>query len=49
MARPKIYDSEAFLRRRYFREHKTIEQIADECKVTPRTIRNNLKKYGIIK
>lgn len=47
MAKPKRHDSETYLRTRYVRQGKSIADIAKECNVTERTIRDRLKKFGI--
>ena len=45
----KFYKSKAWLKRKYYRERKSIEEIADEAGVSHMTIRRWLKKYGLIK
>ncbi len=45
----KLYTSRDWLRRRYIVEHKSIQQIADECNVSLNTIRSALKKAGYMK
>lgn len=45
----KLYDSVVWLRLKYYTEQKSVEQIAKEVGVAPNTIRNRLKRFGLIK
>lgn len=45
----KLYQSEAFMRKRYLIDKKTPEQIAKECGTSVETIYVYLSKFGIIK
>jgi hypothetical protein len=45
----KLYNSYAWLHRRYIHEHKSIEEMAAEAKVVPMTIRRALDKAGLIR
>lgn len=54
MAGYKPWRDKSYLHDRYVKRRKTIDQIADECKgngysVTPMTIYNNLKSFGLLK
>lgn len=42
-----LHNSEAFLRRRYVQEHRTLKEIAAECDVSIQTISTQLKKFGL--
>ena len=43
----RLHQSEAFLRRRYIMERRTLKQIAEECDVSIQTISVQLKKHGM--
>lgn len=43
----KIYTSEKWLRKKFYDENKTIQEIAKEAGVAYNTISKNLKRYGI--
>lgn len=45
----KFYQSKAWLERKYYRERKSVEQIAKEAGVSVMTIRRYLEKFGLIK
>jgi len=45
----KFYQNEKWMRKRYFHDRKTPEQIATECGVSHMTIYRYLRKYGMIK
>jgi hypothetical protein len=45
----KLYDSEAWLRKRYVVEKKTILEMAMEAKCSHMTIQRSLQRYGLIK
>ena len=45
----KKYTSEAWLRRKYYRERKSVQQIAAEAGVSEMTIRRYLEKFGLVK
>jgi hypothetical protein len=45
----KLYTSEAWLRKRYYMDRKTPEQIAKECGVSVETIYVYLAKFGLRK
>ena len=47
MAVNKLYKSEAYLRKRLYRDKKTPDQIAAECGVSRTIIYNNMKKFGL--
>jgi predicted transcriptional regulator len=44
-----LYQSKAWLHRRFLKQKKSIDEIAVECGTTTRTIYNWLKKFGMIK
>lgn len=44
-----FYKSEAWLRKRYVMDKKTVDEIAKECNVTSMTIFNWLKKFGLVR
>lgn len=43
----KLYDSPAFLRRRYVEERRTLKEIAEECGTSIQTISRKLKEMGL--
>jgi DNA-directed RNA polymerase specialized sigma subunit len=43
----KLYDSPAFLRRRYVMERRTLKDIAEECDTSIQTISRKLKEAGL--
>lgn len=43
----KLYNSMAFLRRRYVMERRTLQEIADECGTSVQTISRKLKEMGL--
>jgi len=43
----KLYQNEAWLRKRYHVDKKTPQQIAKECGVTDKTIYTHLDKFGL--
>lgn len=45
----KLYDSEAWLRKRYVLEKKTVREMAIEAKCSHMTIQRCLERYGLIK
>lgn len=45
----KLYDSEAWLRKRYVIEKKKIVDMAMEAKCSHMTIQRQLERYGLIK
>jgi len=45
----KLYDSEAWLRKRYVIEKKKIVEMAMEAKCSHMTIQRQLQRYGLIK
>lgn len=45
----KLYNSKDWLRQRFVVQHKSIQEIADECNVSLNTIRNALKKAGYLR
>jgi hypothetical protein len=45
----KLYDSEAWLRKRYVLEKKKIVEMAMEAKCSHMTIQRQLERYGLIK
>lgn len=45
----KVYDSIAWLKKRFIQEGKTIDQMATEADVNSMTIRRALQKNGLIK
>ncbi len=45
----KLYESYAWLHKRYVIEKKTIKQMAEESKCSHMTIQRYLEKYGLIK
>jgi len=45
----KLYDSEAWLRKRYVVEKKKIVEMAIEAKCSHMTIQRQLERYGLIK
>jgi hypothetical protein len=45
----KLYDSEAWLRKRYVVEKKKIVEMAMEAKCSHMTIQRQLERYGLIK
>jgi DNA-binding MurR/RpiR family transcriptional regulator len=45
----KLYESQTWLYRRYVVQKKTMEEIAQECKVSVMTIYRALKKFGMVK
>jgi predicted DNA-binding protein YlxM (UPF0122 family) len=45
----KLHASEAWLRKRFIVDKKTVDEIAAEAKVRKQTIYNNLRKFGFIK
>lgn len=47
MKKIKRYESKAWLVRKLFREGKTVEEIAAECGVQPRTIYRKIEKFNI--
>lgn len=47
MKKAKLYTSEAWLRRKLYREQKTPEQIASECGASVATIYNWINKFGL--
>lgn len=44
-----LYDSPAWLKKRYVVERKTIVQMAEEAKCSHMTIQRALEKHGLIK
>ncbi|ASZ74924.1 DNA binding protein [Rhodococcus phage Trina] len=46
---PKVYDSKAWLQLEFVTRRKTVEQIAKEQGVAKNTIRERLKKFGLIR
>lgn len=49
MPKVKLYESEAWLKQKYYIEKLSIAEIAKSCGVSDRSIRSYLKKYGLIK
>lgn len=47
MSKNKIYTSERWLRKKFYDENKTVQQIAIEAGVAYNTIATQLKRYGI--
>ena len=45
----KLYESQTWLRKRYLRDGKTVEEIAKEANCTTRTIYKKLKEYNLLK
>jgi predicted DNA-binding protein YlxM (UPF0122 family) len=45
----KLYESKAYLTKRYLVEKKSLEEIAKECKVSHQTIYRYLVKFGLIR
>ena len=45
----KLYQSEAWLKRKYVTEKKTAKEIAEICKVTEMTIFRYLEKFGLMR
>jgi DNA-directed RNA polymerase specialized sigma subunit len=45
----KLYQNQAWLRRKYVDERKTAKEIADMCGVTEMTIFRHLEKFGLIR
>jgi DNA-directed RNA polymerase specialized sigma subunit len=45
----KFYQNEKWMRKRYFHDRKTPEQIASECGVSHMTIYRYLRKFRMIK
>jgi predicted DNA-binding transcriptional regulator YafY len=45
----KFYQNQAWLTRRYRVQKLTVQQIADECKVSSQTIQNYLEKFKLIR
>jgi DNA-binding CsgD family transcriptional regulator len=43
----KLYQNEAWLRKRYHVDRKTPQEIAKECGVTNKTIYTHLDKFGL--
>ena len=43
----KIYTSEKWLRKKFYDENKTIQEIAKEAGVSYNTIATQIKKFGI--
>lgn len=46
---PKLYESKAYLTKRYVAEKKSLEEIAKECGVSHQTIYRYLVKFGLIR
>lgn len=49
MPKIKLYESEAWLKQKYYIEKLSIADIAKLCNVSDRSIRTYLKRYGLIK
>jgi transcriptional regulator of acetoin/glycerol metabolism len=49
MSKVKIYQNEAWLRKKYLRDKLTLEQIAEEAGVSRVTIWRQLNKYGMVR
>ena len=45
----KLYESKAYLTKRYSIEKKSLEEIAKECGVSHQTIYRYLTKFGLIR
>lgn len=45
----KLYESKAYLAKRYLQEKKSLEEIAKECNVSHQTIYRYLTKFGLIR
>lgn len=45
----KLYTSKDWLKLRYIVQHKSIQEMANECGVVENTIRNALKKAGYLR
>jgi len=45
----KLYQSEAWMKRKYVVEKKTAKEIAEICKVSEMTITRYLDKFGLIR
>lgn len=46
---PDLYKSEAWLKRRYVVQKKTIVEIAKECGCSHQTVQNYLEKFGLMR
>jgi predicted transcriptional regulator len=44
----KLYTNKAWLFNRYFSQHKTVDEIAEEAGCTPQTIYVYLRKYHML-
>lgn len=47
MKKPKVYESESWLRKKFYDERKSIDDIAKIAGVSSNTIRTRLKKFNI--
>jgi DNA-binding CsgD family transcriptional regulator len=45
----KLYQNKEWLKKRFYLDRKTPEQIAQECGVSLKTIYNHLNKFGLKK
>lgn len=49
MPRVKLYQNEKWLRMQFLINRKTIKEIADELGCSQNSVRENLKRFGLIK